>query len=82
MLFYKIQKTYLKMNFLSKKELEEKYGVPVYVRWNIVPSHLHPRSWFKERGIDIPASAQPDAIKGGGGFTNSYSFLFDQRKYL
>lgn len=68
---------------ILKSELEEKYNVPVYIRWELVPINLHDRSWYQEKGVKIPKSAKPDAIKGGGRpWTVQYSFLFKEEKYL
>lgn len=68
----------------TKAQLEAKYGVPCYVRWNLVPIHLHARTWFYGGfGVRIPDDAKPDAVKGGGmAFNNFYSYLFDEKKYL
>lgn len=68
----------------TKAELERKFGVPVYVRWHLVPANLHTRTWYTERGIKIPRTASPDAVKGGGqmGGKPRYSFLFSESKWL
>lgn len=67
----------------TKAQLEAKFNVLVYVRWDLVPIHLWTRGVLKERGVKIPRSAKPDAIKGGGvGHGNHYNFLFDERKWL
>lgn len=68
---------------IKKSELEAMYGVPVYIRWELVPKNLHDRNFYKESGIIIPKSAQPDAIKGGGRpWTVQYSFLFSEENWL
>jgi hypothetical protein len=70
---------------ITKAELENKYGVPVYTGWHLVPGRLHARNFYKkEKGVVIPSDAEPDAIKGGGRTTGGkgYYFLFDERKYL
>lgn len=67
---------------ITKAELEAKFKVPVYVRWHLIPAHLHTRGWFEMEGVRISRKAQPDALKGGGGFSNHYNFLFDENKYL
>lgn len=68
----------------TKAMLEDQYGVPVYVRWHLVPVHLHTRGWYADRGVKIPKSAQMDAVKGGGQQIGRprISFLFDERKWL
>ena len=58
-------------------------GVPVYVRWNLVPDGLITRSAAKREGIEIPKDAKPDGIKGGGqmmGRPRIYQ-LFRMKKY-
>lgn len=67
---------------ILKRELEDKFDCDVYTRWHLIPAHLHTRSWFADRGVKIPRKAEPDAIKGGGGYSNHYNFLFDEYKYL
>lgn len=67
---------------ITKAELEAKFKVPVYVRWHNVPKHLHTRGWYEMRGVKIHRKAMPDALKGGGGYSNHYNFLFDENKYL
>lgn len=68
-----------------KAELENKYGVPVYTGWHLVPKNLHARNWYKKvHKINIPENAEPDAIKGCGKTTGGkgFYFLFDENKYL
>ncbi|MCD9188261.1 MAG: hypothetical protein LUM44_17730 [Pyrinomonadaceae bacterium] len=68
-----------------KAELENRFGVPVYTGWHLVPKNLHARNFYKTNfGIVIPEDAKPDAIKGGGKTTGGkgYYLLFDENKYL
>lgn len=65
-----------------KAELENKYDVPVYSQWRCVPAHLHARKWFENVGVKIAKNEPPDAIKGGGMYSKTIYFLFDERKYL
>lgn len=67
---------------IRKAELEAKFGVPVYVRWHLVPKNLHPRSWYEHRDVIIPKTTAPDGVKGGGMTGNHYTFLFSEEKYL
>jgi hypothetical protein len=68
----------------TKANLEATYGVPVYVRWHLVPTDLHPRSWYADKGVKIPKSAKPDAVKGGGQKMGKsrITFLFRESKWL
>lgn len=67
-----------------KAQVQAMYpGVPVYVRWNLVPDGLHSRTWWKREGVIIPADAKPDGVKGGGqmmGRPRIYE-LFSEAKY-
>ena len=58
-------------------------GLPVFVRWNLVPDGFITRSTARREGIEIPKDAKPDAIKGGGqmmGKPRVYQ-LFQAAKY-
>lgn len=58
----------------SKADLEKEFGVPVFVKWNLVSTRYDTRYGLKKKGIIVPENAKPDAIKGGG--MSDYYLLF------
>jgi len=70
------------MSITTKAELEAKYGVPVFTKWEHVPTVYKPRSYFTEIGVNIPKDTKPDAVKGGGlSSGKTLFFLFSIKKY-
>lgn len=61
-----------------KHELEAQFGVPVFSKWEQVPPVYETRSALKERGIVVPKSAKPHAIKNS--YPTGYFFLFNPQR--
>jgi len=67
----------------TKAELENKYNVPVFTKWEQVPGIYKTRAYFAEIGVIIPKDAKPDAVKGGGiSSGRNMFFLFSVKKWL